>query len=1037
MKFSRTPMTSALLACIATPVALAATFEVNGVASMDTAAVIAGENRELDVSGVMTSLSITGTVLTAAEYPASLSIQPSLPTYTGRHAVAARISADVASLNVSGQVLFEPGLAYFDGVDTYDRVGMFLVGPGVTVHDLNISGTVDATGGSGLRMAHALSLVGSNITHLEVEQGAIIRSDEYGVEVRSNRDADNNLLNSASITQLVNQGFIYGLDTGLDVGDDAVVTELVNHGTIRGFEEYGVDVRAGLVRFTNTGVIESGSKAIRHDRPVTGAWNNSGTIRSTIEFDDDNNVFTALELGDGLDGAGDFVNTGLISVDGSRAYSGVTSRGLEIGIGATNGISLVGSSAVTNAAGGIIRVETNSIGTATSFGIDLVGGLADLTNVTNQAGASISVAAHATGDFGGAKAYGIFVDRGLAAGTSINNAGVIDVESSTLSADSSFSSRNAQSFGLWVDDEIASGASVVNSGVIRGRTVPGNGVVDGSLIHFRNVLNGTLTNSGTLDSENLAYAIYAQGGEGTVINQATGDVRGRVWLNSFDNTAFSGTANTTTLDMTNQGRLWLTRNQESYVSGAYSQPRDGKLQLDITSSAETGGYSRITVDGDANLADETQVQLNLASNNTLSADDRIEGVIRAGSLVNGDNTSTFRVTDNSVMLGFAAERNSTQSSWVDLVVSQDQTFNETIAQANVVGLAPVATAIDSGTSAVRAATQPIQARSTAASVADATTTLLPSHSGENFETVTAMTGQLSRLMLERVDLLGGAIGLSSGDTLGDDVWVEAFGSRLDVNARKGLPGYDGKTHGLALGIERSLSATSSVGFSLSLGDIETRAQLSEGAQVLNGRLTQLSAYGQERLADERFFNWQVGYGVTQYESSRALFDASTATANFSGSALTGRFELGQRFKVDGDSTISPFVLADVGFHGNDGYTESGTSPLRLTVQPSDQTNAAFGIGVRSAYAPNNEWLFESRVEVAQTMSEDGSTSAQFAGGGDQFVIEPASLGDTAFGLGLGVKYNQSETVEWALNYSAEGRRDSLDQSLKLQWRTVF
>ncbi len=165
---------------------------------------------------------------------------------------------------------------------------------------------------------------------------------------------------------------------------------------------------------------------------------------------------------------------------------------------------------------------------------------------------------------------------------------------------------------------------------------------------------------------------------------------------------------------------------------------------------------------------------------------------------------------------------------------------------------------------------------------------------------------------------------------GNGAWVEAFTANGSRDAAGQTLAYDHDTTGISVGVRGQLSDRFDAGFSVGWGQGDISLGANGGGQQ-DGMFA--SVFGNYRL-DGASIGGGILYGAMDQSTVRnvAFNTLSASVAGETDSVLTGAFlSADTTFGQAGDWVFGGSVQASYVSQTQDGYAESGTSPLRLTL----------------------------------------------------------------------------------------------------------
>ena len=272
--------------------------------------------------------------------------------------------------------------------------------------------------------------------------------------------------------------------------------------------------------------------------------------------------------------------------------------------------------------------------------------------------------------------------------------------------------------------------------------------------------------------------------------------------------------------------------------------------------------------------------------------------------------------------------------------------------------------------------------------------LLPSSSGDVFQTALNMSKAISRATSDRFDLSTQQDDDDAPSTTG--MWASEFYSGIDQNKADNTAFHSaglGVVGGIDFGGSGATFALASANVTRphSTGDSLNSVSRFEGGLYLAPRFGDFSldarvGAGYLKMTDRRQFITTIVSGDTSTVSTVSR----VATGDWSGYDLSAHLGAGYMLNLGNHFFVQPKVYADV-FHSHEGaYTEKGGGNgfnLAVSAREATQTSAAatFVAGARfgSSFvlSPQFEFGYDARVQGGP-----GSTTAKFAYGGPAFTV---------------------------------------------------
>jgi len=827
------------------------------------------------------------------------------------------------------------------------------------------------------------------------------------------------LLSSATISGgLTNTGTITGSSQGIYFGDGEVVANITNSGTIHGDEAgfyLSSSTLSGSITNQAGGVISGGTEGgiwLYESSVITGSINNAGTILGLsapgIFLSSESSIGgitnSGLIRGDG--GAGIFVSsssliTGAIvnnaggtisgSQDGIRIYSsslvgnGITNSGLIEG-DARDGIRIDGSASfpstitgnITNLSGGRI------LGAVT--GVTLSEGLIDGA-INNAAGATIS---------GGT--IGIKVGASSTISDGITNAGLISATANSLDLNNSANAFN-----------------INNSGTLSGDADIGINTLN---------LNG-----------NSARVIGDTGGSGDVNVNGTFTSEGAFNVGLFNvntgglfNMNHDITATTVTV---NAGGTLNVGNATRNITGDYLQTGIYRMGLVDT----TSNYGVLNVSGNANVAGGVDVVI--SGSPTVTNGTTVAGVIRSTGMT--VTPADIVVTDNNLFINFTAATVSNPGNDLDLIVGVDSNALPNAVSPDNPSATGVAQALqDIYNAGAPAGFQPVfdaLAGMSPEELNEALLQLTPSLQGAAAQAGINALHSMNKIIQSRVESVQG---LNSGDEATDQfAWARVFGNRGDQDDLGGVPGFESRTHGLALGMDKPISDRIRAGGLVTYARTNLESNL--GNTDIDVDTYEIAGYGSYNIDPRTDINVQLDLGLNKADSARRIgFMGTTAKADFDSFNYHLSAGIGRLFQLSDATNLTPSVRFDYTHVKTEGYKEHGAGVLNLDNESNTFEEFLLTADAKLSHKLSDDgFKFVANGSVGYDfINEQASASSTFVGGGTTFVTEGLDPSPWIYRGGLGLVKETGTGLEFSARYDAEWRSSEyLTQtaSVKVRW----
>lgn len=741
-----------------------------------------------------------------------------------------------------------------------------------------------------------------------------------------------------------------------------------------------------------------------------------------------------------MDSETSFTNTDLISV------------GAEGDLERATGIDIHGDVERESSNSGTIRVEASGIdGNAKAKGVFVKDDVA--ATVTNSG--TIAVSAHAGAK--NATAVGLHVEDDIKAEV---------INSGTISASAEGSAYAAHAAGIEAD-ELGKRAVLTNTGLIDATvelTADRKSVAKSGAYAIRiEELDGQVINSGTLratgsvfDTERSKstldrrlFALYAEEGKGSVVNELGGVIDGRVLLGEEDDRHRNERdhhdrhGHKDGIDLTNHGLLDI-RASDSRVSGDFMQSAGGMLKIERAADYEGLQYGNLQVGGTATLERGTQLRVKGPQVDELTTYERLDGVVRAKKF-EGLDVGSLRITDNVLAVNFRPELSELcRSESLDLLAVDTgiTTIVDAIRQHRLTSAEQLAGVLDElivdpdGRGELTEFLYRLGSSASPEELANKVAEALPLANGGTARATLAAIGSANRIVQSRIE---GINGRSSGDDMLTDhhLWLKPFGTWAKQDASAGAPGYDADTTGIVVGFDRLVGTNNRLGAAFSYSNTDVDSNTEPVRQRTDISSYQLSLYGSYSLSESTDVNYLVGVGRHDNDGQRSVSGAEVKS-RFDGTSLFAGLGVAHTYTLNEQTALTPSVRLDYARLRANGYTEEGGFGSQI-VDGQRAEELVLGVDGKLTHALNDKATLVANLGVGYDLINDrDSATASFVGAPD--LVFTAKGGEAEAWLvrgGLGVVGRVSETVELTARYDLEGRDGYTNQTASLKLRKSF
>jgi uncharacterized protein with beta-barrel porin domain len=802
----------------------------------------------------------------------------------------------------------------------------------------------------------------------------------------------------------------YVLNSGSTVANSGKITALAEGSIDAAAESYGiiVDNLTGAL-IENRGEITTIARAVGMSRTarargiVNGSFfistnsltTNLGTLTASASSADFDAYAWGIQMTSSMRSGTAVANQGDIRVDAAAGSLLAQAYGIWTPWVA-EGASIASS--------GTISVAARASGSAQGYGIRAEA--VDASNIASSG--TITVSAHSRSG-GVARAVGIIGELGLLGSATLTNDGLVQASASSRGMSPAATAEAAAVHLAWFEAP----SLITNNGTLVAHATAGRGTATAFGISI-DMLDGMVRNDGLISATSAspggAYAVYAQAGSGSVVNN--GALSGRLYLGG-------------TVSLHNAGILDL-HGQLSEVGGNYTQA-GGRLGVTVRDVATHG---RLNVGGIADLTGAASLRVLLDPAQRLHDGD-VLGVVTAGTLL-APAAADLPIVDNSLFWRFTAA-----SAGNTLNLRAEAVDTASVLAGGGFATSPSLAALADGLVAhggadrypelVAALTTAAAPRDVAGLLAQLQPALDTAASQATRFAGKAAGTSLGARLAELRGAAAGDVGAEAG------AWLKPFLGRARQEDVHGVGGYELDSSGVTLGVDSAVTDTLRLG--AALASVQSEVDSNRAGLDIDGLHFML--YGSHALDAHSTLEFDLGYGRNDYASRRHVdFIASTAQAAFGGEQYGLGVALNRRYALGRTVALTPSLELRHSRVRLDGHNETGAGVYGLALAERD--DEAIQLVVRGSYEqtlPLGALL--AGAGISYDTADAVGASATLAGGSPAFT-SPGLKPETFALLGnAGYRYITQGGLEISALYALEGREGFRSQSALLKFRMPF
>lgn len=278
-------------------------------------------------------------------------------------------------------------------------------------------------------------------------------------------------------------------------------------------------------------------------------------------------------------------------------------------------------------------------------------------------------------------------------------------------------------------------------------------------------------------------------------------------------------------------------------------------------------------------------------------------------------------------------------------------------------------------------------------------------------------------------------------------WIRSMYQQGKQNSLGAYDGFDSKISGFTMGIDARPNRESILGAALSYSNTKVEQRDFRAGDQATANAWHLSLYGAYDFTPELFVDGTLTASTASLDSARATAVGRTAKADTDVNQLTGKINLGYRFKLPNSAaSITPMLSYESGSMKQDAYSETGAGDIGLST-PSQRFNwNRAGVGLRLATTTIWGGMVAKPELTVMAQNENGNfakpISSQYIGDytNTAFTTEVADksvYGRSSVRGTLGLSLLMSKSSSLSLRYDHTNGDDFKSNALDLMARWKF
>jgi outer membrane autotransporter protein len=323
--------------------------------------------------------------------------------------------------------------------------------------------------------------------------------------------------------------------------------------------------------------------------------------------------------------------------------------------------------------------------------------------------------------------------------------------------------------------------------------------------------------------------------------------------------------------------------------------------------------------------------------------------------------------------------------------------------------------------------------------------LEPESGGAGSEGSKAAAGAVSAVISSRQASLRSNL-YETGMVAGDEVsitgfWIQGYDKDTEQELREGIDGFDVDMYGVALGADAPVGERATVGLAISYAESQV-----DSTGIESNKMTidsyQISSYVSFN-EDDYYLDALVSYARNEYDGKRNLFGGLTANSDYAGDQYGIRARGGYPFVLASGLHVTPNTSIEYSYLKEESYQEDGAGNSGLDIGSQSLDALVLAAGVKVAYPFTTEsdttWMPDFHIEVRRDFIGDKvELDTNFIGvGGAGFSINGASVEQTAYKAGIGLRAWSQSSLSFMFRYDYTYKKDYNSQSLAATMRYSF
>ena len=271
------------------------------------------------------------------------------------------------------------------------------------------------------------------------------------------------------------------------------------------------------------------------------------------------------------------------------------------------------------------------------------------------------------------------------------------------------------------------------------------------------------------------------------------------------------------------------------------------------------------------------------------------------------------------------------------------------------------------------------------------------------------------------------------------MWLQAYGAYGDQGERKGIDGYDSRTHGLTLGIDAQTDHIDTVGafFNYANSKVDSDGIGNDKLDIGN---YSLGVYGAQNFG-QAYVEAMGSVGFNDYSGKRVTIGNEVASRDYDGMQYAINLETGYSYDVADGLLFTPRVGLQYTQIEDNNYREKGAAAaLKVESRSSKSLRSAIGFDGAYTISTTDGPIYTALLSGTwkhELMNGSSDVKASFVNSGAApFASGKGKSADHSFDLGIGmdVAFDDISSLSFGYNLELKDKFDGHGGQIKYKYK---